>query len=138
MNDVVVAGGEVNRDPRLQNVELARFLKTRTVTVLDEQQRPLAEASVGARVAGGARGSFATFMTGQDGRADMMMPPGPLEILAVRRGYRSELVTMTKDSVTVTHEEGARHGPSRSDLTDDFALLEPRSSSMRTSGTSVL
>jgi hypothetical protein len=69
VDEVLVTPGAVTRDPRLQEVDVTRFLKKRIVTVFDEDGRPLS-----ANVAARTDGRFLRFETGSDGRATILTP----------------------------------------------------------------
>ena len=101
VEDVAVVAGELNRDPRLQNVDLGRFLSARVVTVLDEHDAPIRKARIGARPKSDAAGAFVSFETGPDGRAAVVMPAGPVEVVVASGGYRSVVLPAVTEDVTV-------------------------------------
>ena len=105
MNDVVVTAGEINRDPRLQDVDVSAFLSSRTVTVVDEADKPIEKARVAATEEGSNR--FTTVETGADGRAVVTSRGKTVEVVVAREGYRAvKLVRVTGD-VRATLEKSA-------------------------------
>ena len=105
VNDVVVTAGEINRDPRLQDVDVSAFLSSRTVTVVDEADKPIENAEVAATEEGSNR--FTTVETGADGRAVVTSRGKTVEVVVARAGYRAiKLVRVTGD-VKATLEKSA-------------------------------
>jgi hypothetical protein len=98
---VVVKAGETTRDPRLQNVDLSKVLKSRGVTVFDENGRPLKDVRVGARAAG-SQARFGLFVTESDGKASIMSNDDTLELVATLEGYQSATVAAASGDTTLT------------------------------------
>ena len=105
VNDVVVTAGEINRDPRLQDVDVSAFLSSRIVTVVDEADTPIENAEVAATEEGSNR--FTTVKTGADGKAVVSARGKTVEVVVARAGYRAvKLVRVTGD-VKATLEKSA-------------------------------
>lgn len=100
--DVLVVAEGVNRDPRLQNVDVGRFMKSTIVTVVGVDRKPIAGARVGARPEGDASVAFTTMESGQDGRVIFKMPTSALEIVGAKKGYRHAVVHGSVENTVLT------------------------------------
>ena len=107
VDDVVVRPGEVNRDPRLQKIPLAKLFKSRVVTVVDQDGKPLRNAQVGARPAGES-GSFTNFTTGSDGKSVVVTPDAAVDLVVALKGYRAETVANVTADTTVKLRKSTR------------------------------
>lgn len=101
---IVVKAGETTKDPRLQNIELAKLLKSLVVTVVDERGVPLKGVRVGARAAGSST-EFGEFATGADGRATVATDVSPVEVIAAAKGYRSATLAQVAADATIKLEK---------------------------------
>jgi len=91
VKNVIVAEGEITRDPRLQNVNLATLLTGFRVTIVDSDRNPIPLAAAHAREPG-TEDFWTAFDVSADGVARVWMTKLPEEVLAAAPGYRTEIV----------------------------------------------
>jgi hypothetical protein len=99
--DVVVAGGETTRDPRLQAVSIAGTAISLRVRVTDRAGKPIAHASVQAAT------GFDE-LTDADGTADVRPPQVPVSVLVSAFGYRDVELTSVDADTTVALDPALR------------------------------
>jgi hypothetical protein len=119
--DVVIRAGEINRDPRLQKIDVRKFLALRTITVIDEEEgRPIAEASV-----------FTPSLerpvhvrTDATGQALLATKQRAVDVVVVKKGFRSaNLAQVTGDATARIRKASPFRVTVK--LSDDVALLDP-------------
>ena len=119
--DVVIRAGEMNRDPRLQKIDVRKFLALRTITVIDEEEgRPISEASV-----------FTPSLerpvhvrTDATGQALLATKDRAVDVVVVKKGFRSaNLAQVTGDATARIRKATPLRVTVK--LSEDVALLEP-------------
>ena len=108
MSDLVVKAGETNRDPRLQNIDLSKLVNQRIVTVVNEQQKPLAGATVAVVTPGDGLTKFLRFQTDSEGRATVTTPSGSFDAVIGMNGYRAVTLSNVSSDVTATLHEAKK------------------------------
>jgi hypothetical protein len=106
IEDVVVKAGEINRDPRLQEIDVSAFVSSRIVTVVDESEKPIEDAKVVAAEGEGESRNLTKSETGPDGRATVATRAATVEIIVARKGYRAVKLPRVTGDVTVTLRKG--------------------------------
>jgi hypothetical protein len=105
--DVVLKAGEINRDPRLQEIDLAKLVSGRKVRVVDDAGRPLIGAAVHALSPGA--GEWARTAAGADGTALVPTLDGAPEIVVTKDGFRAvEYGRLTSDATITLKKAPAR------------------------------
>jgi hypothetical protein len=105
VSDVAVKAGEINRDPRLQDVDVSAFLASRTVTVVDEADKPIENARVAATEEDS--NDFTTVETGSDGKALVTSRGKTVEVVVARAGYRAVKLGRVTGDVKATLKKSA-------------------------------
>ena len=86
VEDLIVVPGQVNRDPRIQGMEVRGSVQKLEVRVVDAEGKPIERASVS--VTGIAEGQSST--TGRDGRLVLRLASLPVNLHVTAFGYRPE------------------------------------------------
>lgn len=99
---IVVKAGEVTRDPRLQGVDLTRFMQKRIVTVVDDRGTTVASATVGVRDASDSSRGFTKFSTYPNGRAVVLTAVGAIDLVVAAEGHLAVTVPNVTGDTVVT------------------------------------
>jgi hypothetical protein len=100
VDGVEITAGEVNRDPRLQKVDLGKLFAFRAVKVVDEAGRPVREAKV--LVQGEEAGSWISTSVGADGAAQVAVVGEAPEVVVKADGFEGARLGRLDGDRTVT------------------------------------
>ncbi len=108
IDDLTIALGETNRDPRVQSISLARTTRLVEFEVFDSANRPVDHAFVRVREAGRTSGPSRTASTDAAGRARLRLPKEPQDVIVTKPGLRTAILERVEGNRRVVLEAAQR------------------------------